>query len=96
MRQMMGLPAGREMVSRLGKRYEKERPACMQMIRRLGWPGARNAIRVHHQFSGGSSVDIGIFAGCRDREKMASVVRRRSSLCLPNLLELDLLRERCA
>ncbi len=95
-RAMMGLPGGKELIARFAKSYEKERPICMEVMRRLG--GRVREMKFEYIINSpeAAAVDIGIFAGCRNRESMAKVVRPWSPLCLPNLLEIHLLRERCA
>src|SRR5262249_2707212 len=95
-RAMMGLPGGKVLIGRFARSYERERPICMEVMRRLG--GRVRVMKFKHIINSprSAAVDIGIFAGCRDRTRMALVVRRRSPLCLSTLLELDLLRERCA
>lgn len=96
LRKIVGLPCGKEMVGALAKSYEKERPAAMEVMRRLGGPVREMRFEYIINSPASAAVDIGIFAGCRNREKMAAVVRRRSTLCLPYLLEAELASAACA
>lgn len=95
MRKVVGVPCGKETVLPLAKSYERDRPACMEVIRRLGGPVLELRFEYVINSPRSAAVDIEVFAGCRDREKMAAVVRKRSTLCLPYLLEEELLREAC-